>query len=294
LINTMPSLATRSVSDFRKALEETAARDAVVELALAYPPKQEPNADPNNPAVNPQWRVRLLDLDDEELIIERPAPQVSANTPGLEHGLALDATIGSGASRWTFRTQVIARQHHQLNAKQKVAAIRLAAPTRIRSAQRRSFFRVSMANASAQPVHLWALFNPATCVPAEKANQALHEADPPPEQPPHSPLPAIGDHFTAELVDISGNGLGLSIGARETIKIEKHRLYWVQLQLPDLAWPLLFVAQLVHVRHDRAHRRANLGMQLVYKHHPPYQKFVEDMICRFTVREQRRQLQRQR
>ncbi len=285
--------ADQHKSEWQRMIDELAAHNGTLEIGLpcAFEPMGPDGHDQDSLDDIPKsWRVRLLSLSGDQWIVERP-PIAGRRTGGLITGATLIGNISQKQRKWSFRTSILRTQLFELNARNRVPALRLSPPRDVGSAQRRSFYRVSTVGAQLPAVNIWPLLDAQTCLAAEDRMQLVHLD---PEASPNAPLqqPDLGDGFVGSLVDISAGGAALSVEATHAPAFEQHKLFWMELLLPTNDYPLLVAADPVHVHHDRVKKVLQIGMEFKHDHNQTYRRFVQENICRYAAWEQRRQLQR--
>ncbi len=243
------------------------------------------------------WRVRILDLSDEEILVEEP--MVLGHAIHIEDGREIVAIIAVGQNRWMFRTTILGRHPCRLNPTTEVTALRLAMPSRVERCQRRNFYRVSTVGLTLPRVECYPLLDPKSAVDAEIANRLDIEGltDTPiagrigPEQPPETPV--VGPLLGSTLVNIGGGGVGLIISPTDRAAFESHRTFWLRIPLePFIPAPLAVTARLRHTHIDSS-QRLYAGLQFDFSCNPPHEKFVVDQVCRYVAQVQREQLARQ-
>jgi hypothetical protein len=231
-------------------------------------------------------RARLLQVEaNGEWLLEKP---FSVHGPSFGSGMNVVGVIGTGTRRLGFHAKVTQVELFQLNSEKRIPVLRLTEPTKIHSAQRRAYYRVSAIGADVPVVKLWPLDDPTAAIEAEKANQARHLG----EEARQPELP-LGDLITGTIFDISGNGISLLIDVKFIAAVSEQNQFWAELRLPGDPEPIRFVLKKVRCTHER-HGPAIAAFTFDFEHNPPHQRFVTDLVCRFTAAQQRAQLQRNR
>jgi hypothetical protein len=288
--------ATRSrTENWRRSLEQLCERNGSLEIAVAQH-VLEGGAEPGDEGNHLIWRVRLLKLAEDGIIVEQPS--ALGQTIHLDESLCLVAVIAIGQNRWMFRTTILERTRFQLNDRMKLIALRLEWPEKVERCQRRAFYRVSTVALSLPDVHMYPLLEPGSVWQAEEdsrarsaiSQEALLRGDQIPEARPV--LPQVGPEVTAKLINIGGGGVGLMAGPEHAALINNHRQYWLQLALPPvLMTPFGVQARLAHTHLDSA-QNMYLGMQFEFNQSPSYRQFIVDQVCRYVTEMQREQLRR--
>lgn len=289
----MPATRSRT-ENWRRSLEQLCERNGSLEIAVAqHFDDQRAGAGSANHLV---WRVRLLKLEDEGILVEQPS--ALGQTIHLDEGLQLVAVIAIGQNRWMFRTNLIEKTRFALNQRMRMTALRLEWPKKVERCQRRSFYRVSTTALNLPNLQLYPLLDPTTVWQAEEDSRArvamgqdaLIRGDQIPDAKPV--LPEVAPPFNAKLINIGGGGVGLMAEFEHNSLINRHRLYWMQLTLPPvLMTPFGVQARLAHTHLDSA-QNIYLGMQFEFNQSAGYRDFIVDQVCRYVTETQREQLRR--
>jgi c-di-GMP-binding flagellar brake protein YcgR len=289
--------ASIAVPEWQLSLQKLALRNGVMELepADAKPaPQAHVVVDETGEAQAAQtlsWRVRLLKLDGQSVIIERPT---SAHQPVvIKPGDAVTGTMLEGSTRWSLSMVVIEQLPFKLNGAQSIVALRLSWPKQVTNAQRREFFRVDTAGAIIPPLTIWKLADPASCVEFERYNELVHKMRGRSENIPKPHFPQIADPFSARLIDLSGGGLCVSVARTLKTTLDEKPMLWLQLTLPEAVEPYYAAARIAHT-HIESALVMQLGLSFSFEHNPPHKRFMVDEMCRFANKLQRLQLQRTR
>jgi len=284
----MPAKRSRTLR-WRDCLEEIHARGGSIDVAIA-------RDDEDGPSRQLVWRVNLLGLGRDELVIEEPA---TMGTPiRLRDGIELVGIMSIGQNRWTFRTENLGRTETALNAHRTVRAYRLRMPTRVTRTQRRDYYRLAVAGLDLPAVELWPLNDPRSTLVAERlmaeASRAVQRGEEPvlPDLNDPTVRPDMGPPFDGTLLNVGGGGIGIRIPPEHSQIVNRHRLFWMRLDMPGaLAVPILATAKLVHTHLQNDHSIYG-GLSFDFSQNPDHQALVVDEICRFVVQQQRFQLQR--
>jgi len=255
---------------WRDQLELIRARGGGLELSL-----QSDNPQDDGPDL--VWRVRLLELQDDSILVESlGAAGASIDVP-VGTRLVVGMTVGQ--NRWMFLTRVRASGRHP--AFHDRSALALDPPERIERCRRRSFHRISSASVSLPHVDCWSVLDPTSVLAAEVANRAqISDRASDPEQP--AILPEVGPKFTANLENISGGGAGLVIPADQSSGFDRSRILWIRVDLrPRIAAPLGVTARVAHAHRD-IEQNMHAGLAFEFQFNPPHRAFVVDQICRYV------------
>lgn len=290
----MPATRSRT-ANWHHSLQQLHERNGALEISLpAF-------ADAGSGAQGSSliWRVRILELSDNEILVELPC--ALGQEIRLQEGIELVGIVAIGQNRWMFRTVTLGLTQYQLNGQRGINAMRLRMPARVERCQRRQFYRVSTVGLTLPSVDCYPLLDPLSAVVAEAANRVEiermiehnivgrigHAAPPDPDA-----LPQVGPRAGSILVNIGGGGVGLLLEPENRPMIDSHRLYWLRVDLtPQIPAPLCVTARLRHTHIDSA-QRIYAGMAFDFGHSPEHQDFVVDQICRYAMLLQREQLKR--
>lgn len=293
----MPASRSRT-QNWRQTLQKVCERSGVIEIAI--PRSKSPNdphdADSDAPSVDLVWRVRLLSITEDEILIDQPSTlgekmQIHAN-------VNLVVVFSLGQNRWMFRTQSVGRTKFAINAAHSVTAIRLKTPTNVERCQRRQFYRVSAGGLVLPTADIRPLLKMSTARLAETAVRARIEMLQEGQiagfvgEPEPLALPEVGPPVMTTIVNLGGGGVGLLVPAQDAGAFGHHHIFWVSMNLmPHIPAPLGIVCRLSHVRMDSEQRRY-LGMSFEFGHNPGYKQFVVNTLCRCVSQIQRDQLRR--
>jgi hypothetical protein len=276
----MPASRSRT-ERWRDCLHQIYERNGGLEISLLResPASEADHASDPNDTGGPDlvWRVRILRLTDDEIMVERPAAMGHAFT--LAKDSAIIAVMSVGQNRWMFRTKVIGSD---------VVGVKLAMPVQVERCRRRDFLRVSTAELHLPTVSCWPLMNPLSVIPAEIANRAhilelerTGSADPSNEEP--EILPEVGPPFRAHLMNLGGGGVGLLVGRDEAQAADRIRMLWMHIDLrPSVPAPIGLTTRLVH-KHIDSEQNLYIGAAFDFSHHAPHREFVVSQITRYLA-----------
>lgn len=299
----MPATRSRT-ENWRQSLQQICERNGALEITLPryvedVPPEEGTERDEHG-MKNLIWRVRILSVTDDEIMIEEPMT-LGAIVP-LEPGIDLVGIIVVGQNRWMFRTVLRGYTTTKLNREREVRAIRLAMPQTVERCQRRNFYRISTVGLDLPDVDTYLLTDAASAAVAEQANrvriQTLQDGGEiegsPARDDPVEPilLPKVGPVIKSKLVNIGGGGVGLLIEPNDRVTLEAGMLLWLRIGLqPQIPIPLCVSARLRHTHIDSS-QRLYAGVAFEFGHNPGHEKFVVDQLCRYVATLQREQLRR--
>ncbi len=268
--------ANRSRTDrWRNCLWQIYERSGAIEISLARPD------DPEAVGRDLIWRVKILHLDDDKIVVNHPA--AFGRSMPIEPGTRLVGAMSVGQNRWMFQTQSIEAGDAR--------SLHLAMPEKVERCPRRSYYRVSTAAVELPDVACWPLLDPSTVVAAEVANEAYardmlcHRRDPSfPEPGPEHLLPEVGPGFGAKLVNISGGGLGLVVSPQEASGLDRARFLWMRVNLgPDMPSPIALSGRIVHTHMDSA-QSVHVGLAFEFGFNPAHREFVIAQVCGMVSR----------
>lgn len=279
----MPARRSRT-EHWRRTLEQLYERSGSIEISVASDA---------NAATSIIWRVRLLHIAEDHLIVE--APVVLRKTLNLNDGVRLDGVISLGPNRWMFRTCKVATIAPQRPGDS--TTFKLQMPDTVERCQRRSFYRVSTQTLILPPVDTYSLLDPESVIPAEAANRAqiLRALETPTaaiEDDAAGPIlmPEVGPRTTSRLVNIGGGGVGLVIAPEDAQGVESSQRIWMRIHLePQVPIPLCVSGRVRHMHLDSMQRRY-LGVAFDFGAHKDHERFVQEQITRCVSEIQRMQL----
>jgi hypothetical protein len=277
--------ASRSRTErWRDCLRQVYERDGALEVSVPAPRTRE-GSTPSASALPPStpsdliWRVRILDLREDRIVVEQPS--AAGQWIELAPGTGIIAALSIGQNRWMFRTTV-------LQPRERAArSVTLEMPEFVERCQRRSFFRVSAAELSLPTVDCWPLLDPTTVIAAEVANRAQildliqsPRAIDAGEEP--LILPEVGPRFGARLMNLGGGGIGLMIDRTAAGALDKARMFWLRVNLmPQIPAPLGLTARMVHTHIDSS-QNIYAGLAFEWSYHQSHREFVVQQITRYV------------
>ncbi|MBL1218659.1 MAG: hypothetical protein D8M59_14340 [Planctomycetes bacterium] len=300
----MPANRLRN-ENWRQCLQKIHHRGGALEISLARPGHADatdtgastPSAEDldRHDASTLIWRVKMLNLTDDEIVVE--SPMTLGTAIPLAEGAQVIGVMTVGQNRWMFGSHVLGHLNYQASSHRELTALRLCMPKSVERCRRRNFYRVSTMTLTPPKVSCWALLDPASAIIAENANQAqilsAQEAAAAPKQhadadetpnpyAEHFALPEVGPRFNATLANIGGGGIGLLVEPDDARSLPHHRLYWLRIALPpEVPHPLAVTSRLVHMHIDSA-QRTYAGMAFEFGHNRRHQDFIVSQLCRYV------------
>ncbi len=285
--------ANRSRNErFRESFLQICDKGGCLEFSLA--PADGTNADPHR-APDLVWRVRLLQVTDTELVVERPS--AAGRSFSIPENASLVGVMVIGQNRWMFKTKTLNRattptrnstgQQHDVLA----GCLRVEMPDHVERCTRREFNRVSIAELHLPNVEVWPLLEPSSVIAAEEANRAMmHSLERSGKIATLSTndandlaLPVVGPKFHARLMNLGGGGLGLLVDKSESQAATRAKLVWMKLDLrPGLAAPLGLTAKIVHTHIDST-QNLYAGVSFEFAFHQSHREFVIEQIERYIA-----------
>lgn len=225
------------------------------------------------------WRVRLLEMRDDEMLIAQPA--AARRGINLEAGCPLVGAMSIGQNRWMFHTNVI-----RYDGVPPRRSIWVTMPESVERCRRRAFHRISSAEIHLPDVRVCALKDRASAVPVEIASRHAAGDGVSASSNPLG-LPDVGPEFPAKLQNIGSGGLGLIVGPEHASALHQSSLFWIRLPLDgEGAAPLLMTARLSHVRMDSS-RDAHAGFAFDFSMDPDHEAFIGERILEYAGSRQR-------
>lgn len=286
----MPASRSRT-NEWRRCLQQVFERGGAIEIAIARPESQcnEPLAHVSGGDI--VWRVRLLDISDDQIIVEQPT--ALGRPIDFDAGIDLVGAIAIGQNRWTFRTVHIGLT--ELRGPRPVKAMRIQMPDHVERSIRRQM-RVETASLQLPQIDIWPLLDPKSVVVAERYNEVAFEASMQGD-PYHEPvdgeamMPTVGPRFSATLMNLGGGGMGLRVEPEDAMYFSHHRVFWLRANLkPELEVPVCCTGKVVHTHIDSA-MRTYAGMQFDFSFYPAHERCVAEQIRQYIMTQQ--DLQRQ-
>jgi len=289
----MPAVRSRT-DNWRKSLQQIHERNGALEITL---PREDSDNAEEGAWQNLVWRVRILAISDDEIVVEQPSALGVPMT--LNDGVNLVAVMPIGQNRWMFHTQVLGKTSATLNRNQTVEAIRIRMPKTVERCQRRNFYRISTTGLIVPNITCRPMLDLGSAPAAEHANRARIQMMLDGElagvinEDESAMLPEVGPPFPGKLINIGGGGAGMLVEQADAPGLRSHHHYWVQIELtPLVETPIGLVGRLAHTHID-SQQRVYAGFAFEFNHDQTHRKFVTDLLCKYVNDLQRQQLRRE-
>jgi c-di-GMP-binding flagellar brake protein YcgR len=240
--------------------------------------------------------VRVLELTDDEILVEQPS--AAGQVVPLRGGVELIGAMTVGQNRWMFHTRSLGSVQRPGVRGRPVPALRLVMPDHVERCARRAFYRISTAAVNLPDVTCWPVHDPSCLAPAEIANRTvimdMMDAEisgrPVGEPADREMLAGVGPSFQANLLNISGGGVGLVVAREDMASLESSRSFWLRVDLrPQIPAPIGITTRLAHHRIDSS-QNIYAGLAFDFDHNPPHRRFVVDQITRYVAALQQQQI----
>jgi Flagellar protein YcgR len=271
----MPASRSRT-TEWRRSLEQLRAREGAIEIAVAH---DHPGGDEAIlRASDLVWRVRVLDLANDEVSVDLPFALGRAIE--LPQGTELVAAIAIGQNRWMFRCKVKGAWAPKPPFPRTHRGIRLTLPDHVERCLRRST-RVDVGSINPPSVEMWPLLEPRSAMPAERASELAFRAAMAGEAPGRQSddlLPTVGPGIKASLVNLGGGGLGVLVDHADASALSRHRMFWIRFTLGSvMPVPVCATARVVHTHMDSS-QRVYAGISFDFDFNPAHQRVVAEQI----------------
>ena len=271
----MPASRSRT-TEWRRSLEQLRDREGAIEVAVAHDGAGNDESILNSSDL--VWRVRVLELSDNEVCVDLPF--ALGRAVELPIGTELLGAIAIGQNRWMFRTKVLGPWATRAPYARTHRGVRLVLPYHVERCVRRAS-RVDVATINLPKVEMWPLLEPRSVMPAQRASELAFKAMLAGEAslPTTDDLfPTTGPGFSATLVNLGGGGLGVLVEASDSAALSRHRLFWIRFSLGDITpIPIAAAARVVHTHMDSSHR-IYAGISFDFDFNPAYQRVVGEQI----------------
>jgi hypothetical protein len=274
----MPANRSRT-ENFLANLQDIADRGGAVEICF----------DPSGSSLAIHWRVRLLRVEQHQLVIATPGA-AGVSMP-VRVGAPVVASYTIGQNRWAFSTTV--RSVHPDRHAPERSYLVVDAPKGVERKARRTAERFSTGQLGLPQVDLWPLMDPTTVVEPERRSRVLLEAalsggapNTPvaTTTPSDQSLPLVGPGFSASLINLSAGGLGLSVPQQFAGTVERHAFLWARLHLdPLLPAPLSMTLRRAHSHLDSS-GQVYLGAAFESAFNPGHNAFIADTLSDLLAR----------
>lgn len=293
----MPANRSRT-HEWRRSLQQLHERNGSIEVAVT-------RSDDDENSRHLLWRVRVLKVTDEQIIIEQPS--ALGRVIPLQEGVELACVFAIGQNRWMFKTTVQGSMEFRLNGERVVSATQLAAPDNVERCQRRNYYRIETTSLHLPQVEMWPLYDPKSVVLAERACEiefnrlqggegGMNESKAGGASGSFSIkdaiMPEVGPKFTAELTNIGGGGMGVRVNPDDAGTLGRHKVFWLRFTLPpELSTPICATGKMTHSHMDST-QATFAGLAFDFSFNPGHQNFMIDQICRYIALQQRAELNR--
>jgi len=271
--------ANRSRTDrWRQSLEKIRSRGGGLEFTV-----DNQNSSSDSESKNLVWRVRLLDYDDNTLVLEHPGAMGLSFQ--IDQGTPLIGILSVGQNRWMFHTQTL-KCVTEKNRQGVFKKLLVEMPKKVERCMRRNFDRTSSARVNLPVVNAWPLLNHASAGPVEIANRMMIEQlreqgsitkeafDP-------QMLPEVGPRFDAKLANIGGGGVGLVVDKENRSCLDSVHLFWLSINLlPSVPAPVVMVARMAH-SHIDSQQNTYAGLAFDFSQSNGHKDFVVKQIDRY-------------
>lgn len=287
----MPAKRSRTL-EWRQCLQQVQERGGALEIAVLRHYDKPADAAGSHLV----WRVRLLDVTGDEIIIEPPT--TLGEVIRVETGIDLVAILAVGQNRWMFTTSHLGPTERVNGNGRKVSALRLRMPESVERCQRRNYYRMETTALVLPQVEVWPLLDPKSVLPAERANELRFEddrngvaaCDRCTAGNDESIMPEVGPKFTATVLNIGGGGIGLRVMPQDAKMLGRYKVFWLRFSMPpELITPICATGKLAHTNVDST-QHTYAGMAFDFSFNPVHQRVVVEQICRFIEMQQRAQL----
>jgi hypothetical protein len=270
--------ANRSRTDrWRQSLQKIYERGGGLEFAIDRHDEQDGMKDL-------VWRVRLLELSDDEMVIEQPGAMGQSFM--INKDVDLIGIMAVGQNKWMFNTKVLGTTINRTRSG-SFPALRVQMPQKVVRCMRRNSDRTSIAHIKLPTVECWKLIDPISAVPLEVANRiqiedlAAQGDTTPQPQDTQVTLPTVGPKFHANLANLGGGGVGLIVPKESRADIDSSKVFWLRLDLrPTIPVPVVMTAKLVHTHLD-SQQKTYAGMAFDFGINNQHKGFVIQQIARY-------------
>jgi hypothetical protein len=278
--------------EWRRCLEQVQERGGAIEIAVL----RDYDRPANMSGSHLVWRVRLLKVTPDEIIVEPPT--TLGEVIRVETGINLMAVLAVGQNRWMFTTSHLGPTEFRNGNGRTMTALRLRLPESVERCQRRSHDRVETTSLILPEVDVWPLLDPKSVLPAERANELQFEddrnglatGDRGKGSDDESLMPEVGPRFTTTLLNIGGGGVGLRVKPEDAPSMARHKVFWIRFSMPpEMTTPICATAKLAHTAVNSS-QQTYAGMAFDFSFNPVHQGFVVEQIRRFIQIQQRGQL----
>lgn len=270
----MPANRSRT-ERWRQSLQKIYERGGGLEFAIKH--------DEDDGIKDLVWRVRVLDLNEKEIVIEQPGAM--GQSFKISEGVELVGLMSVGQNKWMFKTSVIGKTINETRAGAFPALI-IAMPTKVERCMRRQSDRTSIGHLDLPQVECWKLLDPLSAVPIEVANRVqieglLKSGGTAGASDDAMALPSVGPKFEAQLANLGGGGVGLVVPREHRAAIDSGKVFWLRMDLrPTIPAPVVLTAKLAH-SHIDSQQNTYAGMAFEFGINNQHKDFVIKQIARY-------------
>lgn len=268
--------ANRSRTDrWRQSLHNIYERGGGLEFAIKH--------DQDDGIKDLVWRVRILGINDQEILIEQPGAM--GQSFRVDDGVELVGVMSVGQNRWMFSTRVLGKAMNETRSG-TFPALRIEMPTTVERIMRRQSDRTSIANLELPRVECWKLLDPLSAVPIEVANRVqiqelVRDHQTASASDDQMALPIVGPKFEASLANLGGGGVGLVVPRDHRSGIDSGKVFWLRMDLrPTIPAPIVLTAKLAHTHID-SQQNTYAGMAFDFGINNQHKDFVLRQISRY-------------
>jgi len=229
------------------------------------------------------WRVRVLDLSENEILIEQPGAMGQSFM--IQEGVELVGIMAVGQNKWMFSTKVLGTTFNQTRSG-SFPALRVEMPEKVVRCMRRQADRTSIAHINLPQVECWKLIDPISAVPIEVANRIqvqdlVKKGQNAQASDDQISLPTVGPKFVARLANLGGGGVGLIVPNESRADIESGKVFWMRIDLrPAIPAPIVLTTKLVHTHIDSS-QNTYAGMAFDFGINNQHKDFIVKQIARY-------------
>lgn len=270
----MPANRSRT-ERWRQSLQKIYERGGGLEFAIKH--------DEQEGVKDLVWRVRVLELSDDEIVIEQPGAM--GQSFRINEGVKLVGILAVGQNRWMFNTEVIGKKLNETKGG-AFPALRVRMPEKVERCMRRQSDRTSIGHIDLPMVECWKLLDPLSAVPLEVANRVQIEELISTGQTAKAvddqvALPSVGPKFQAKLANMGGGGVGLVVPKESRADIDSGKIFWLRMDLrPTIPAPLVLTAKLAH-SHIDSQQNTYAGMAFEFGINNQHKDFIVKQIARY-------------
>lgn len=277
----MPAARSRT-EHWRDCLHKVFERGGALEVSIDRqgPTVSGPSTDQASSGSDVVWRCRIIAINNDHIVVEAPA--AFGSSIELRPNLKLIGAMTIGQNRWMFHVNSMGYTEGRGTKRH----LMLSLPEDVERCARRSFYRISTADLRLPTVQCWPLLDLSSAIAAEAANREQvresqrHRTKPMTARVTDEAflLPEVGPNFSAQLLNLSGGGLGLVLKQSDTAALSTRPCLWLMIDLrPDVLVPIAVTARVAHTHVDSS-QNLYAGMAFDFSSNPEHRVFVADTI----------------